>query len=143
MAVTQPEYTMTLGAPGGDHFALRVGAAHPDEPEPYRWVPVEAICRFGAFAGGFSASLLADEIRRLSDDMARLAHVLDGELVFDATEEQVRFSLAVQPTGRVSFAGELCDAAGAGNRLSFATELDQTHLASASAALARIVRDRL
>jgi hypothetical protein len=67
---------------------------------------------------------------------------MEGKVEFSALETQVAFRLTMHATGKLSFAGELTDAPGRGNRLRFESQIDQTYLEPVIATLGRVVRDR-
>ena len=140
--MADPAHTVTFGS-ADDFLTLEFeGVAH-DDPEPYRWVQVRVSFRFGAFAGHFPASFLVGEVRDLHAAIRTLHSTLHGVVAFNTLEHQVTFTLAMDPTGKLKFAGELIDDAAVANRLQFETQLDQTYLVPVLAALDRVVLDRL
>ncbi|WP_421761233.1 WapI family immunity protein [Devosia sp.] len=135
-------HTVTFGA-SADFLALEFKGVEYDEPEPYRWVRVQVLFRFGAFKGSFPASFLTGEVRDMHAAVRTLHSTLRGVVEFSTLEHQVQFTLEMATTGKLKFMGQLTDNAAAANRLKFETELDQTYLVPVLAALDRVVLDRL
>ena len=84
----------------------------------------------GGFTGSVRASLRTDEIHRFNEGLKFVNQNLFGAAVLESTEHWVSLTVKAGSRGRIEISGELRDAAGACNVLSFdLAEVDQTYLA--------------
>jgi hypothetical protein len=135
-------HVVLLGSEAGDFIRLSFGRVFLDDPPAYRGVTTRVSFRLGGFRGSYGATLYATEIKRLLEELEAAHQSLTGAAHFKTLEGQLEFTLTMRPTGQVEFNGTLEDEAGTGNRLCFATGLDQTHLGCALTDLRRLVRDK-
>jgi hypothetical protein len=123
----------------GDHF--RLGGAEAEylevrvlsrsDAEDYsdgNWLQCVVQLAVGGFIGSFPANLRIDELATFATEVRRLYEDLRGTARFDSTEEQLDIVLQGDARGHIRCSGKARDDAGTGNLLTFAIDLDQTHL---------------
>jgi hypothetical protein len=94
------------------------------------WLSCRIEARLRGFRARFDAFLMTSDFPPFRDALRRLWEDLRGEAVFETLEKQVLLRVRGDGLGHMTVSGQLEDIAGMGNRLSFALELDQTHIAA-------------
>lgn len=120
-----------IGDPGGQHVLIRpLFRSHPGLFDRWdgNWIDCELQIVAGCFRGGFRADLRSEEFQTFLEEVEGLSRTLEGTASFTTMEGQIALSLTGDGKGHVRVTGEGIDAAGIGNRLQFAFEIDQTHL---------------
>jgi len=94
------------------------------------WVIAAISVAVGGFTGSVRASLRTDEIHRFNEGLKFVNQNLFGVAVLESMEHWISLTVKAGSRGHIEISGELRDAAGVGNVLSFdLAEVDQTYLA--------------
>ena len=134
---------LVVGRPSSDFLRVSVGERGEGAPDDYwdgNWVRAKIDLRAGGFRGSFGASLRAEELRAFRDAVAGLRSDLEGTARFETMEGQLAIELRGDGRGHFTAECEARDDAGAGNRLLFSLELDQTEIPGILEGLEEIVR---
>lgn len=130
--LSRPE--VLIGRPNGDHISIRVvGRMHPHADDYWdgNWLvtPIDIVA--GGFHGSVAGALRADELKAFRDELFRLHETLQGSATLESMEQWLSLVVVVSSGGGVDVTGNLVDAIGIGNRLTFRLgELDQSDLPS-------------
>jgi hypothetical protein len=92
------------------------------------WIDCELEIVAGCFRGGFRADLRSEEFQTFLEEVEGVRRILDGTASFTTMEGQIALALTSDGKGHVRVTGEAIDAAGIGNRLQFAFDIDRTSL---------------
>lgn len=115
-----------------EHLSITVlGREHAGASDYWdgNWIICMISAAVGGFVGDIRASLRTDEIRRFNEDLKTLSQTLSGSAVLETMEQWITLTVQAASRGRIEISGELRDAAGNGNVLSFELpEVDQTYL---------------
>jgi hypothetical protein len=93
--------------------------------------------RAGGFKGGYDLCLRTTDFVELLEGFRRLSADLGATVQFQATEEQIEFSVHGDGRGHFNLGGMATDKAGIGNRLTFELQFDQTEIAAIARSLRR------
>ena len=105
------------------------------------WLSVRVQVRAGGFEGRANGDLRAEELAAFRDGLARLHQTLKGEASFETMETWLSLRVTADGLGHMQVRGEVRDAPGTGNRLTFALALDQTDLPELLEGLDAICRE--
>ena len=121
-----------MGATDDEHLSITVlGREHPGAEDYWdgNWVVSTISVAVGGFTGCVRASLRMDEIHRFNKALKSLNQNLFGAAVLDSMEHWITLRVKAESRGRIEVTGELRDASGDGNVLTFEmAEVDQTYL---------------
>jgi len=92
------------------------------------WLVVAMTVSVGGFTGRAGATIVTDELVSFSEQLHVLYDRLTGSAEFSTLESQLSLKLAGDGKGHIRLTGEVSDAAGIGNPLSFHLDFDQTLL---------------
>jgi hypothetical protein len=92
------------------------------------WIDCELQIVAGCFRGDFRADLRSEEFHTFLEALEGVRRTLDGTASFATLEGQIALSLTGDGKGQMRVTGEAVDAAGPGNRLRFAFDIEQAHL---------------
>jgi hypothetical protein len=123
---------IVLGDMGAQHVLIRPLSRSQPGLFDFRdgnWIDCEVVVAVGGFHGTFRADLRSEEFGTFLEEVQTLARTLEGIAAFTTMEGQIAITLTGDGRGHVRVSGEaIDDAGGAGNRLQFAYDLDQTYL---------------
>jgi hypothetical protein len=103
------------------------------------WLVVAVNVSAGGFSGRARMTILTDELVRFSEQLHLLYDRRSGSAEFRTLEEQLSLTIVGDGKGHIRLTGEFLDAAGIGNRLSFALDFDQTLLQDSIRALDGVI----
>jgi hypothetical protein len=92
------------------------------------WLVIAITVSAGGFSGRARATILTDELMSFLEPLQVLYRSLKGTANFSTLEGQLSLELVGNGKGDIQLAGEVSDAAGRGNTLSFTLDFDQTTL---------------
>jgi hypothetical protein len=92
------------------------------------WLTVQIRACLGGFRGEAKAAILTEELFAFLTQLHQLHKGLRGLAEFTTLEEQLHLRLTGDGKGRVELVGDIADQPGAGNRLHFTLQFDQTQL---------------
>lgn len=122
-----------IGSTDAEHLCIAVhGREHAGADDFWdgNWVTTTISVAVGGFAGRVRASLRTEEIHRFNEGLKSLNQNLFGSAVLESMERWISVTVKAGSRGQIEVSGELRDAAGDGNVLSFQlAEVDQTYLA--------------
>jgi len=105
------------------------------------WIRSNVSLKAGGFQGQFQAQLRTSDFIHFKVELVQLYSTLKGTATFNTLEEQVKISVVGDGVGHIVAHCLAMDCAGAGNRLSFEIELDQSYLPEVIGQLDSIVRE--
>jgi hypothetical protein len=131
-----------IGDVGSQHVLIRpLSRSQPGlfDSTDGNWIECELEIAAGAFRGAFPAHLRSEEFESFLEEAQDLHRTLDGAATFTALEGQIAFSLTGDGKGHLRISGEAIDDGGAGNRLQFKFDLDQSYLPAICASLEHLL----
>ena len=105
------------------------------------WLEIDICVRAGGFSGNVEATIMADELGKLLSQLRPLFEILSGSAEFVTIEEQLNLRFSGDGRGHIELHGLVTDKAGAGNRLQFDLQFDQSQLGASIRELERVVKE--
>jgi hypothetical protein len=102
--------------------------SRPAEGEGYDWISAEATIDVGGFRGRTTLKITYTDLVNFAGQVHSLYQTLQGAAEFKTIENQIKLKLTNDGLGHLTVTGHLMDQAGAGNKLIFAFDFDQTIL---------------
>lgn len=127
-----------IGDPGAQHVLIRpLSRSSPGLFDTWdgHGIDCEVEIAAGSFQGRFRADVRSDEFYTFLEQIEGLSTAIDGTASLTSMEGQMALSLTGNGSGRIRVVGEAVDVVGAGNRLQFGFDVDQTALSEISRSL--------
>jgi hypothetical protein len=106
-------------------------------PNIERWFHANVSVQSAVWSGKLHAEFMAGELRQFGLEIEKLHKDLGGRVELRPIEPFLEMAFEGDGRGHISVSGTACDRLGAGTRLVFEFELDQTQLPSIAKALIR------
>lgn len=139
-SVEWPE--MFIGEAAGDHISIKaMGRRYPHASDFWdgNWLDTSIEVSIGGFRGDVSAALRSDELSGFRKQLERVNEDLKGSALLTSLEEWLTLQVTVGNFGKLTITGQVGDAPGGGNTLSFTIDgLDQSYLSGVIDALEEI-----
>jgi hypothetical protein len=119
--------SFSLGESSSERVLVKIGHIRPNEGHD-QWVSVHVSVKAGAFSGEYVSDFTAREIISFRNQLRRLYESLEGVAALNTCEGQLKLDLSIDARGAISLTGTAVDRPGAGNKLEFVLELDQSYL---------------
>lgn len=124
--------SLLIGHESGDHLRLTArGRVFPQRTDFWdaNWIHGSMELRAGAFRAKIGSYLRTTEFAAFRGELQRLYAELHGEAALESMETWISLRLKGNGHGHISVDGDITDAPGMGNRLTFSLPgLDQTEL---------------
>jgi hypothetical protein len=127
-----PTTEILIANPDGQQLLIRaLSRSHPGlfDHGDGNWIDCEIDVHAGAFHGSFRADLRTEEFHAFLEQLEGMRRTAEGTASFSTMEGQLAFTVTGDASSVLRLTGEAIDAAGIGNRLQFAFDLDRLALA--------------
>jgi hypothetical protein len=122
---------IVIGQSSSDHVTIeRISA-----PNIEGWFHANVSVQSAVWSGKLRAEFTAGELRRFGLEIERLYEELNGRAVLRPMESFIEMTFDGDGHGHILVSGTACHQLGAGTRLEFEFEMDQTQLPSIAKAL--------
>jgi hypothetical protein len=119
-----------VGGEKAEYLSITLlGRSHPDANDYWdgNWLRAAIEMAAGGFRGHVAADIRADELVAFGEQLAQLLDTLQGTAEFQTMERWLAMAITSDRRGHLTLAGEVGDAPGIGNTLTFTLEYDQTY----------------